>query len=180
MSQELQVDSIVKVVGEGHIHSGKQGQIVGFDEKDEETPVRVWFGRECDHLNDLLVRDRVYSQKKYVTEPPPPEDQENCTRVWNYSPNQLEAVPEWDIETLAKRHFPRMYNCWSPMKHPFVPGGKDCDVRGCDRMVTRRILCNIWGAVFQADVCEECAPEFHLQKMDGFPWKERPPTKITD
>lgn len=177
MKSDLKIGNIVRVSASDCMCYRRQGQVVGFDRSDKDLPVRVWFGKEVDHIHrGRLIGKRFLLElpKKHSVEPPPRSEQGRDPRTWNFSRNQLVVCPTWTVKTLAERHFPNFHHSYmEPENEIFVPGARDCDVEGCEGLATRRILTNVWGTVFTADVCGPCAPEYHLKCGEVFKAKRR-------
>ena len=179
MPMQFYIGGIVEVSASDCVHYGKQGQIVGFKNKDE-TQVRVWFGKELDYLIDYPEREQVRLNKKYSIEPPPSSEQHKDPRTYSFTKAKLTACSGWNMQTLAERHFKGMWHSYYETKQLFIPGTRDCDVEDCVNKTAQRIIFNIWGTVIFADVCSTCAPKYHLLCGDMFPWKKRTLTKIAD
>lgn len=171
MTEELAVGNIVKVTNPANIHHRMQAQVVGFNEGDKETPVRIWFGREADHL--IMYHDRVNLTKTWSLEAPPESEQAGDFRVWDYAEKDLTICSGWTVKTLAERYYPRHFHSCYEAPEPFVAGAHVCDIEGCANPTTKRIVFNIQGTVFPADVCDTCAPKYHGKCGDTFPMKER-------
>jgi hypothetical protein len=170
----IYVGSIVQVIASSCIHYGMQGQVVGFNETDTQTSVRVWFGKEADHLIDYCpLREEVQLTEQFSIEPPPLSEQASNSRTWTYDRKELTICSAWSMKTMAERHFKDSHHtCYEP-KALFVVGVQDCDVGDCPNMSTQRIVFNIWGSVLFADVCSTCAPKYNLLRGESFPWKKR-------
>jgi len=167
----LKIGDIVKVLNEECRHWGKQGQVVGFDLSNKKNPLRVWFGKECDHFIDYPHNQKLAN--KFAVTAPNEKEQASDLRTRDYAEGDLKIEPEWSMKTLVERYFHNFYHSYYEPKNPFVAGAKDCDVSGCRKNTTRRIIYNIWGTVCFADTCDECAEEWHLKSMDSFPLKKR-------
>jgi len=170
---DLYVGSIVQVIAEDCIHLGVQGQIVGFDESDKKTPIRVWFGKESDHLMNYPLRSQVRLTAQCNITPPSVSEQANDPRTWSYARKELTICSTWNMKTIAERYFKDMHHTYYEPTTLFVSEVKDCDVENCINNSTERIVFNIWGSVMFADVCSVCAPKYHLLCGEVFPWKRQ-------
>ncbi len=174
----LYIGSIVQVISPGYLHYGAQGQVVGFDDGDKVAPVRVWFGKEADGLIHYPERLEIESIDRYCIEPPPPSEQATDLRTRNYSRKDLTICSAWSMKTLADRYFKDFYHTLYEPKALFVSGARDCDVEGCPGVAIKRIIFNIWGSVYPADVCSSCVPKYDLVAGESFPWKKREVTVV--
>lgn len=165
----LKIGDIVKVVNEECKHWGRQGQVVGFDLTDKKNPVRIWFGKECDHFFDYPHNQKL---GKYAVIAPNEAKQVKDMRTWNYAEGDLQKESEWSVKTLVERYLKDMCHSYYEPKNSFVAGATDCDVENCRKPTTQRIIYNIWGSVYTAEVCDEHAKQYHLKCMDDFPCKK--------
>ena len=166
----LKIGDIVKVVNEECKHLGKQGQVVGFNLDNKENPLRVWFGKEGDSFIDF--ERKIELNNKYAVIAPAEKEQVGDFRTWDYAESDLKIEPEWSVKTLVERHLKNMCNVYYESQNPFIAGAHTCEVEGCHKSTTRRIVYNIWGTVDTAEVCDKHAKELHLKCMDSFPHKK--------
>jgi hypothetical protein len=166
----IAVGTIVTVKDRNSVHYRKQGIIVRIDDiHNEEGPLRIWFGRDCDQRYDFRRRNLIDSDGFE----PATQDSPTDARIFNYTAAGLQKDTGWTTETLIDRHWRSLHHTVSIARQSFVPGG-DCQVAGCSKKCTDRILSNIWGHVVSADVCGAHKEKFHLQRIDAFPWKTPP------
>lgn len=181
MDRKLEIRNVVRVIGAYNLsHHHLEGQVVGFDPNNKKRPVRVWFGREAD--KQVGYPDyRKFSRRKHTEFPPSEVSQKSDHRTYNYAAGNLKKLDSWSVKTLAERYFMRTYHTWyEPAKEfaVFVPGASDCDVSGCNRTTAQRVVFNVCGTVYFADVCATCARKYHRKMMEDFPWKNRGEKKV--
>ncbi|MHB9019315.1 MAG: hypothetical protein ACYC3G_00355 [Minisyncoccota bacterium] len=171
----LKIGDIVKVVSVECRHFSRQGQVVGFNLDNKENPVRIWFGKDCDSFLDW--ENRIKLSDKYAVVAPSEAEQIKDLRTRDFTESDLQKESEWSMKTLVERYFHNFYHSYCEPKNVFVAGERCCDVRGCDCLITQRIIFNIWGTVDFADVCERHAKEYHGKCMDSFPYKKASKSK---
>jgi len=149
----LKVGDIVTVVHKHYIYSDKQGEVVEIkDDGDEDGNIGVKFGRWYRHLFD-------YS------------DGDNNSVTVRFLEGELRKDANWGLEVKVLQRFGE--NCWHSvyvLDKPFDPT-KRCKTEGCNIVNARRCLINIWGNVYEIDLCEECAREYDGKCGESFPAK---------
>ncbi|MFH1207335.1 MAG: hypothetical protein V1668_01885 [Patescibacteria group bacterium] len=97
---------------------------------------------------------------------------ESKNKVFWVVPEDLRKEADWDWENRVIAVFGKM------MWHSFyglegaINPDLECMGKDCLGKRAKRILFNIWGSVCEADVCDDCAKEFHGKSMDSFPWRK--------
>ena len=83
-----------------------------------------------------------------------------------------EDVREEDLrlDVRVKNLFGEVWDVYS-LKNP-IDLNDICSHENCNNKVSKRILVNIWGVVYEYDCCEIHAEEYHGKRLDIFPGKK--------
>ncbi len=95
-----------------------------------------------------------------------------CPRIQFFRPSELKVVPFWNIETLAKRLFGRMFFYYHVISSVLPPTSFMCWCADCQNQAEKLALYNFCGTVYPYYVCSEC-----FTKINGICGESCPKTK---
>jgi hypothetical protein len=152
---QLAVGDIVTVTAE-NLYFEEQGQVVEIkNDGDSDGPIGVKFGRWCQtvpsHKSDITVR---------------------------FEEVELRKDPDWSLQVKVFRCYGNdLWHSLYSIPEPFDPQ-KQCKAKGCQDLNVRRCLINIWGSVYEIDLCENCAKAYHGMMGESFPDKAAVPAGV--
>lgn len=148
----LEIGNIVTVLLEDSTYCDCQGQVVEIkDDGDEDGPIGVRFGREYNHLFDFF--------------------QTGDSITVRFLEAELRKDLEWNLEVRLFRAFgSSVCNFLMERTVPFDPKN-ECQAELCSEDCARRCLINIWGTVYEIDLCETCAKLFDGKWGESWPNK---------
>jgi hypothetical protein len=145
----LEIGNIVTILSRESLFFNKQGEIVEIvHDDDTDGPIGVKFGKECEHLFGAFT-------------------EEACIPI-RFLETQLRVDTEWNLETRIIRAFGRMFHSYCASKKTFSLQD-ECATVHCNHFVDQRCLINIWGTVYELDLCKVCAEEYDGKCGEAFP-----------
>lgn len=167
----IEKNSIVRIADEKHPRHGQQGIVIDAG-LGPEPLIKVWFGREYDHVmkydddTQRLIADFRFGIDEVF------ENEKDNPRIVSFEFEQLQPEDGWDLENLARRHWPENCDSFIRPAKPFVAGGR-CQAKCCRRKTSQRIIFNFWDTLKTADVCKVHAAKYHLAVLEeeDFPWR---------
>ncbi len=148
----LEVGNIVTVVSEDCRFFESQGEIVEIkDDGDPDGNIGVRFGEWYADLFD-------YPDGKYT--------------IVRFVEKELRQDADWSLEAKIVRLYGK--HCWHSvyvLKKPFDPT-EECPEEGCAEQVSRRCLINIWGSIYEIDLCGKHVEKYHGKCGEIFPAKQ--------
>ena len=88
-----------------------------------------------------------------------------------FEPEQLSEGKGWDP---MQRMLALFGSAWSLFtRDSSLETDDGCQVKGCAKAAQRKGLVNLWGMVYEVDLCEEHFDQYHGTRRDSFPWPEK-------
>jgi len=149
---DFQISDIVTVVKEDSFLRNEQGEVIGTEDKDTETEIIVFFGEE------VSIIDYVTTDGK---------------KIFYFGPDELRKEIDWNPEVKANRTFG--HSMWHTVRYDKSPLGPDdeCDIKGCPDRPSKRGMINIWGTVYELNLCDEHHEHYNGKCMDDIPTYEQ-------
>ena len=99
----------------------------------------------------------------------PEEFKENG--LTRFSGKNLDVVNDFPVEIKAERLFGNTYMRLFVLDKP-LDKSSECKHKDCTQKVGKRAMVNIWGSVYEVDVCDDHFVEYNGHLIDDFPWKK--------
>jgi hypothetical protein len=152
----LIINDVVTVISEDTMYFEQQGEVVEVvNDNDPDGPIGVRFGIWCSHLFDAFH-----------------EANQTTVRLLEA---ELRKDPDWTLEIKTIRLFGK--EMWHSLFSRGIPLDRNtkCQTENCIHFCDERCLINIWGSVYEIDLCSECAKQYH--GMMGESWPSKPLTR---
>jgi hypothetical protein len=92
-------------------------------------------------------------------------------KIIRFTEKELRQDSDWTSEVKAIQLFgKKMFHSLRLLPKPFNPE-TECMCEGCSKKATSRIMVNLWGLIYEFDVCDEDRKKYHGKGMDCFPAK---------
>jgi hypothetical protein len=145
----LSIGDIVTVTLEECTYFEKQGQVVEIvADGDSDGPIGVKFGRWC---------EVIAFNEEHITV--------------RFEEPELRKDLDWSLEVKVFQCYgDDLWHSLYALKYLFDPAGT-CKAEGCQEPNVRRCLINIWGSVYEIDLCKTCATAYHGMMGESFPRK---------
>jgi hypothetical protein len=152
----LSVGDIVAVTLKDCSYYNQQGQVVEIvDDGHPDGRIGVKFGEWCESL-------AFYESHAVV----------------RFEESELRQDADWSLKV-------KVFQCYGTyvwhslyvLPHSFDLT-KTCKAEGCQNLNVRRCLINIWGNVYEIDLCETCAQAYHGKIGESFPQKAAEPVAV--
>ena len=146
----IEEGKIVKVHGTGTSFDDAYGVVAKVSPGEGEENIGITFGRDMRYMfGSQFKKDGImlFSEK-------------NLKMVEDF-PSKIKA------ELLFKDSYSRLYTLNKPLNKDSECGHKDCP-----KKAEKRAMINVWGSVYEVDVCPQHFEEFNGHLIDDFPWKK--------
>ena len=84
--------------------------------------------------------------------------------------NALRRSADWTRENKARRIFGNGYHSFYHLKKHFDPNAV-CSYKGCQAKNTQRVMFNYVGSIYEVDLCDKHAKDWHGHCVESAPWE---------